>query len=76
MASKKTGIHPFDGDIFPDYLFAPSDTTERPIQSDVQDQPSTSLDGTLQQTAFPEDGSVTPRNGDELPSRRFDDTFQ
>lgn len=30
---EKTGIYPFNNDVFPDHLFAPSDTTERPMEN-------------------------------------------
>ncbi|KAJ8876846.1 hypothetical protein PR048_021293 [Dryococelus australis] len=35
---RKTGIYPFDPNIFPDYLFQPSGTTERPAQAQIEIQ--------------------------------------
>ncbi|GBM76068.1 hypothetical protein AVEN_167488-1 [Araneus ventricosus] len=55
---EKTGIYPFNRDVFPEYLFAPSETTERPLDNtselkqgscngDVEHQPSTSSSETM-----------------------------
>lgn len=35
---KKTGIYPFNRDVFPDYLFAPSETTEKSAENSVETQ--------------------------------------
>lgn len=35
---EKTGIHPFNSHVFPDHLFAPSETTEKPLDNDPQQQ--------------------------------------
>lgn len=36
---EKTGIYPFNSDVFPDHLFAPSETTERPMAVEVEENP-------------------------------------
>ncbi|GBL84812.1 hypothetical protein AVEN_1104-1 [Araneus ventricosus] len=54
----KTGIYPFNRDVFPEYLLAPSETTEKPLDNtselkqasyngDVEHQPSTSSSETM-----------------------------
>ncbi|KAF2905137.1 hypothetical protein ILUMI_01045 [Ignelater luminosus] len=51
---KKTGIYPFNRDVFPEHLFAPFETTERPqtaellqAAKDLESQSSTSFCGSL-----------------------------
>ncbi|XP_072381743.1 uncharacterized protein [Diabrotica undecimpunctata] len=48
---EKTGIYPFNRDVFPDYLFAPSDTTEQPNHnSDQQTSCATTTNTTNNRT--------------------------
>ncbi|GBM69110.1 hypothetical protein AVEN_274253-1 [Araneus ventricosus] len=55
---EKTGINPFNRDVFPEYLLAPSETKEKPLDNtyefkqascngDVEHQPSTSSSKTM-----------------------------
>lgn len=45
---QKTGIYPFNRDIFPDYLYAPSETTERPLEHVVSQR-----DGSVSPSVLP-----------------------
>lgn len=56
---EKTGIYPFNSDAFPDHLFAPSDTTEKPMEIEdnlLSEQPQ--VESTIIDNPLPEQPQV------------------